>query len=97
VVCPMHRCPVHGPFGSSPNARGICLTGESVLQSSTQHHVMQHFDEILDPERRIAIVIGHEEACGIRDRALRGRNTRSFIARLEDLGDDRQTRAPALS
>jgi len=74
VVCrPMHRCRIHGPFGASPNARGICLTNESVLQSSTQHNVTPHFGEILDPDRRIAIVIGHEEACGIRDRAPGGR------------------------
>jgi hypothetical protein len=73
VVCHlMHRCRVHSPLGSRRIAQGICLTGEAVQQSSTQRSVTKHFGAILDPDRRIAIVIEPEDACGIRHRALRG-------------------------
>jgi len=84
------------PLGSNPSARGICLANKSMLQSSIQHHVTRYIlAKPGNPNRTIAIVIGHEQAYGVRDSAP-PRNTHSFVARLEDLGD-RQTRPPALT
>jgi hypothetical protein len=67
-----------------------------MLQSSIQHHVTKCIlAKPGNPDRTTAIVIGHEQAYAVRDSPPR-RNTHSFVARLEDLGD-RQTRPPALS
>ena len=84
------------PLGPNPSARGICLANESMLQSSIQHQVTKCIlAKPGNPDRTIAIAIGHEQAHGVRDSAPR-RHTHSFVARLRDLGD-RQTRPPALT
>jgi hypothetical protein len=57
-----------------PHPRAICLTGFSALQSSTQHDVVKSIlAKPLNPDRTIALVIGHEEASGVYDRVPRGR------------------------